>query len=187
MRRTVTCPPCIAALLLMLAGCMPSLESTEPPERVYWLDPVVLEEPRSSLAVRVLVVPGLDTDRILILEPDRRLNYYGGAFWPDNLQPLLQSLLSRSLSGPASASGTPVLRVTVERFFALRGAPEAPPVVTLKALVEGAGPDAYRCLFEEHASSATERLRDVVAAHQRLLDELARELDRLAGQPAVRC
>ncbi len=57
------------------------LNSNQPAERVYWLEPFIVQQAvvtdgsQPSLAVSVSAAPGLDTDRLLILEPGARLNH----------------------------------------------------------------------------------------------------------------
>ncbi|MGE0621587.1 MAG: hypothetical protein AB7I04_02035 [Pseudomonadales bacterium] len=155
------------AAAMLLGGCLPELKSEHPPARVYWLEAVAVSDP-PPVAVTVTLVPGLDTDRIWVLEPDQRLNYYAGAFWPERLQLLLQSILERSLE---SRAGAPHLKVLVERFFAV-GDPEAgAPDVDIAARIESG---ELSCRFESRRRAASERLRDIVAAHQALVDELVR-------------
>ena len=161
----------LTALLLtvLLAGCMPDLKSDLPPDRIYWLEvPEVGDTPAVDLWLDV--VPGLDSDRVWLLQRDQRLNYYAGAYWPDNLRPLLSSLLSRSLA--ANSAGTD-LSVLVERFFAVEVAEQVPPEVVVRAVFESA---EQRCRFEWVQSAGGERLREVVAGHQRALDALAAAL-----------
>lgn len=164
----------LLALMLictLFSGCMPELKSEMPPDRVYWLEPTVLLNP-PALQLQVEVAPGLSTDHILLLERDQRLNVFAGAYWPDNLQPLLESLLQRSLTAGA---GGERMHVLVERFFALEAAPDNPPEVEIRALLAtGEG----NCRFAQSRMAASNRLRDIVAAHQRLLDELAEGIAR---------
>ncbi len=159
----------VAALLLiaLLGGCVPDFRSTHPPPRVYWLSPVSISDP-PPVTVTLAVVPGLDTDRIWVLEPDQRLNYYAGAFWPDRLQVVLQSVLDRSLD---SRSGAPHVDVLLERFFAVGDPASGAPVVEIAARIET--PELH-CRFESSSQAGSDRLRDIVAAHQTLLDELVR-------------
>lgn len=152
-------------LAVLLGGCMPELKSEHPPPRVYWLEPVPVSDP-PPLAVTVTLVPGLDTDRIWVLEPDQRLNFYAGAFWPDRLQVLLQSILDRSLDTRADA---PAVRVLVERFFAVGDPGAGAPEVVIAARIES---QALRCRFESLGRADSDRLRDIVAAHQALVDAL---------------
>lgn len=169
MTRPQTAPPLrlAAAMLIiaLLAGCMPDLKSDLPPDRIYWLEVPGLAEP-PPVNLEVEVVPGLDSDRIWLLQRDQRLNYYAGAYWPDNLRPLLESLLVRSFgAGPAG----PDARVLVERFFALE-AGSGPPSVVVRALLEA---DGERCRFEHREAVREDRLQDIVAGHQLGLDALA--------------
>lgn len=150
---------------LALTGCVPELKSEAPPERIYWLETTAVPD-SPPVRLRVSVVPGLESDRIWLLEQDRRLNFYAGAFWPDNLSPLLESLITRSLGERRDG---PVMEVLVERFFALQGTAGAPPEVEVRALLRNRG---TTCRFEHTRPAATDRLRDVVAAHQFLLDAL---------------
>ena len=147
-------------LFVLQTGCMPSLESSEPPVRIYWLDATDIEDP-APVRVRIEVVPGLDSDHIWILQGDQRLNYYAGAFWADNLQPLLDSVLTRSL-GSASA-GAPDLKVIIERFFALEADNDIPEV-ELRARITSR--DLLSCQFGAKEQSRSGRLADIVTAHQ---------------------
>ena len=151
--------------LAVLCGCMPDLTSERPPERIYWLEAVTIENP-PPIGLSVSVVPGLDSDRIWVLEEDQRLNFYAGAHWPDSLQPLLQSLFSRSLNVSA---GNPDLEILIERFFAVSRGEGLPPGIELTATLRS--PDAL-CRFERTHPADSGRLRDIVAGHQLLLNEL---------------
>ena len=170
---------CPALLLptIFLAACMPDLRSEHPPQRIYWLETV--EVPAVSAGdVQVSVVPGLDTDRIRILQKDRRLNYYAGAYWPGNLGTLLESLLARSLN--ADQEG-PVVEVLVERFFAVESGEGIPPDIELGArirLLRDAGGE-LRCAFDSRSAAGGTRLRDIVAGHQARIDELTRAIARM--------
>ncbi len=157
---------------VLLCGCMPDLKSEVPPDRVYWLETTDLMAP-PALQLHLQVAPGLATDHLLLLEQDQRLNIYAGAYWPDSLQPLLESLLQRSL-GVGSAG--PRLDVYVERFFAVAAAAGQPsgapgvPRVEIRALLSTG--DSV-CRFTRSQVAGSNRLRDIVAAHQGLLDALA--------------
>jgi uncharacterized lipoprotein YmbA len=157
----------------LLGGCIPDLKSDLPPDRVYWLEvPEITDAPAVELSLSV--VPGLDSDRIWLLQQDQRLNYYAGAYWPDNLRPLLESLLIRSMGEQNSDSQ---MHVLVERFFALELGDGVPPEIEVRALLHSEG---VRCRFERRDSAGGDRLRDVVAGHQRVLDELAAALAEFA-------
>jgi len=158
----------IALLLVpwvLLVGCMPDLKSERPPERIYWLETTVVEAP-PAVELRVDVVPGLNSDRIWLLESDQRLNFYAGAHWPDQLRPVLESLISRAL--PASEAARP-MGVLIERFFAVAEAADSPPRIELIAELTS---NAAVCRVARSQPAASGRLRDIVAGHQMLVDEL---------------
>ncbi len=156
----------------LLAGCVPDLRSEHPPERVYWLEPVRVANP-PPMVVRLSVVPGLQTDRVQVLQPDGRLNHYAGAFWTGSLAPVLESVLGRSLN--AGRDG-PVVEVLVERFFAREAAAGGPPEIEVAARVTIAdrGGRGFRCAVAFRSTAASGRLRDIVAGHQERIGDLAR-------------
>jgi len=172
----------------LLSGCIPSFESDEPPTRIYWLRPAPAQKPIASNAakvpVQVTVVPGLDSDHIWILQRDQRLNYYAGAHWPDTLRPLLQSVLERSIVRPASAPAGLSFEILIERFFAVETAAEGTPSIELRARISGSELASASCVFDASSNPSTGRLRDIVAAHQAVLDQLAEEVARLASLAA---
>jgi ABC-type uncharacterized transport system auxiliary subunit len=83
-----------------LGGCSSLLESDAPPLSEWWLEPVTPARPvdrgEETLVLNLAVVPGLDSDRILNLGPQARLNHYAGAHWPEHLPEVLGSVLARS-------------------------------------------------------------------------------------------
>jgi ABC-type uncharacterized transport system auxiliary subunit len=168
-----------STLLLMTAGCMPSLESGEPPERIYWLEPANVES-ELAVDVHVAVVPGLNSDHIWLLERDQRLNYYAGAFWADSLGPLLESVLDRSLNRAGSVKSAVVVDVLIERFFAVEAGNDVVPDVELSARLSGRAGEEIICSLARTRTARSGRLRDIVAAHQALVDELAGAVGRFA-------
>ncbi len=87
----------------------------------------------TSVAVSVVVVPGLDTDRILTLSKEAELNYFAGARWADHIPEMLESLTERTLqaSGNFDVISSQVggghedcdLRLEVQEFYAFSGSP----------------------------------------------------------------
>ncbi len=175
-------PPLALAPLLALAlsGCVSILESGEPAERIYWLEPISIEGTREvSVALRISVVPGLDSDRVGILEDDQRLNHYAGARWSGNLSRVLQSVIERSLNpagSPAVSETDVTLDVLIERFFAVEVGADRLPRIELQARIQRIDTLSPICSVNASAEPATERLRDIVKAHQQVLDELTRAL-----------
>ena len=173
MERRLVRLPLFLLLAIASASCMPDLKSDLPPDRIYWLEVPELQDP-PAVDLQLSVVPGLDSDRIWLLQRDQRLNYYAGAYWADNLGPLLESLLARSLKDERTAADVQVL---IERFFAVETGDGRPPQVTVRALLEN---EEGQCRFEAVESLSDGRMRDVVAGHQVALDELAAALARFA-------
>ncbi|KAA9133377.1 hypothetical protein F3N42_03245 [Marinihelvus fidelis] len=106
LRRTLRALPgaCLALATMLAAGCTTLLDSEQPAPSTWWLAPATLDVttiagPPRPLSLSISVVPGLDTDRILTLEPDARLDHIAGAHWADHLPELLGSLAIRSLEG----------------------------------------------------------------------------------------
>jgi len=180
----------VVALLFDVAGCSGLLDSDRPPDRVYWLEPLIVQESmvvdgaRPGLAVSVSAAPGLDTDRLLILGPGARLNYYAAARWPDNNPEVLESLLrttlestgrySRVTAGPTARSTDWELELEVRELYTLANASES-----VRMVLSG----YVSCPESEHAIAmqATvgindNRLSEIVAAYQRALHEVSRQL-----------
>jgi hypothetical protein len=165
--------PISVLIFALLGGCMPELKSDLPPDRIYWLEvPEVADSPAVDL--NLAVVPGLDSDRIWLLQLDQRLNSYAGAYWPDNLAPLLESLLRRALTTERSGLDVYVL---IERFFAVEVGEDLAPEVEVRARF---GADGVHCRLEAVEGLADHRLRDVVAGHQQGLEVLAAALAQFA-------
>ena len=131
---------------------------------------------------------GLDTDRILALGPDARLNRYSNARWPDHLPEVLSSVLQRSMTATGRFSKVLqsdhavgehgwLLKLEVQQFYGIQDSSGA----TSSVRVEVAG--SLYCNGGESQVSAyesrtvvEERLSAVVAAHQASLDAVTRQL-----------
>lgn len=94
----------VVGLAVAAGGCVSgAFDSELPPQHVYVLSPLPAENPEGGpLTIGLTVArptarPGLDTDRIALLQPDRRLDYYAGARWGAETPAVLQDLLIQSL------------------------------------------------------------------------------------------
>ena len=179
----------VVVLSCGVAACSGMLDSKQPAERVYWLEPlivqhaVVTDSSRPSLVVSVTAAPGLDTDRLLILEPGARLNHYAAARWPDNIPEVLESHLrttlestgrfSRVSSGPASRSMDWALELEVRKLYTLVNARKVQMV--LSGYVSCGAAD-YAIAMHATAGIDDDRLSEIVAAYQRVLNEVSRQL-----------
>jgi ABC-type uncharacterized transport system auxiliary subunit len=134
-------------LLLALPGCSGLLHSTAPALQLYVLQPppapsgtFAAERSAPSLRVgRPLPAPGLNTDRIALLRPGNRLDYYAGSRWSAPLPDLLSDLQLRvfrvdaAWSAVADDRGTfnadYLLQTSIERFTAEYATEAGPPQI----------------------------------------------------------
>ena len=180
-------------LAVFLTACTGLLTSEEPPRQVYLLEPLPpagdgASGPRDvTLLFRFGVVPGLDTDRILSLNPDARLLPYANARWPDHLPEVLNSVLQRSLDSSgrfrdiqnAGRNGTEewTLDLELRAFYGLRDASGVTGSVRLVLAGTLGCEGRERPLYlSRDAPVREERLSAVVAAHQAALNDVSREL-----------
>ncbi len=169
------------------------LDSNQPAERVYWLDPLVVQQAAvrdgalPSLTVIVSASPGLDTDRLLILEPGARPNHYAAARWPDNNPEVLEALLrttlestgrySRVTAGQTYRSADWELELEVRELYTLANASED--VDSVRMVLNG----YIGCPESDHAIALRadvgiedNRLSQIVAGYQQALHEISRQL-----------
>lgn len=134
----------------LLAGCTGSLfQSKLPAPSTYLLSVQGGARPAGEavLPVDLAVIkprmePGLETERIAALYPDRRLEFYAGAQWSGALDDVLQALTVqafarsgrlRSVSGESSRFyNTHWLELTVEDFQAEYRTDGAPPTIKVR-------------------------------------------------------
>lgn len=181
---------------LLLTGCGSVLTSEQPARQDYLLRPYLATAPadgrvKPELALRVAVIPGLDTDRILALGVDARLNNYANARWPDHLPELLASVMQRSLESSGRFASVQVaatgaadpwtLDVELREFYGIQNAAGLTSSVRVGLAGRLACADQVHAFsVEESARVAEERLAVVVAAHQAALDSVTRQLiDRM--------
>ena len=175
------------------SACAGLLESKQPAERVYWLEPLIVQQDTStdtvlqSIAVSVTAVPGLDTDRMLILGPDAHLNYYASARWPDSIAEVLESLLrstlestgrySRVTRGATSQSADLHLELEVRELYALANAIDSAHTVrmVLKGYLDCIG-DERAIVMQSVAEIRDNRLTEIVAAYQEALGKASQQL-----------
>lgn len=94
----------ILALLGGLAACTSSLfDSEAKAERTYVLAPAPAADANATVPAIDLIVsepvtaPGLRSERIAVLHPDRHLEFYAGARWGGTAAEVMQSLLVGSM------------------------------------------------------------------------------------------
>jgi len=188
----------LAASVLLIPGCSGLLTSEQAPRQYYLLAPVqdpasaLAAGPSTHLALEVSAIPGLDTDRVLALGEDARLQQYSNARWPDHLPEVLTSTLWRSLESTGrfapvnesdrAADGGWLLQLEAREFFGIRDSLGN----TSSVRVSLAG--SIDCGGERHPLSVSDarpvgeqRLARVISAHQAGLDAVTRQLfERIA-------
>jgi len=94
----------VVLVALACAGCAGSLlESRNDPPEVYRLDGPALSD-RGQPLTRVLAIArpraptSLDTDRIAVLRPGSRFDYYSGVRWAESAPEMIQQLLVRGVA-----------------------------------------------------------------------------------------
>jgi len=197
MRRAV-----LVALCAPLISCSSWLKSNAPPLQSYLLHAAPAapaatgEAPAPALSgasLRVLyptAAPGFDTDRILLLEPDRRLDYYAASRWAAALPDVVEQLAAESLRRSGhwgnvedSRGAFPtayLLQLRIRRFEADYAGEAGAPMVRV-AFDCWVGRSDARALLASFSVERTEpaaenRVRAVVAAFERAADEALGEV-----------
>lgn len=125
----------ILAGYLCLSACSGLLESPQEADRTFILTPVVPPVAGISIShnellkLKLRVVPGLDTDRLVTVSDSTELSYFSAARWPDNLPEFTGSLIERSLrahgwqmtnpSKKTLAGESCELQIEIEKFYTL--------------------------------------------------------------------
>jgi ABC-type uncharacterized transport system auxiliary subunit len=197
MRRSGGTP---AALVLLgvctgFAGCTGSLfQSKAAPAHMYLLSAKLRTAaqavPADLAVLRPRVRAGLETDRVAVLYPDRRLDYFAAARWSGPLDEVLQDLALqafstgahlRNVSADASAFTSAYwLEIEVIDFQAEYTSPSAAPTIHVHLLARVGGAGDRRILGTVDASAreiATDnRLPAIVDAYERAADAALAEI-----------
>ncbi len=191
-----------AGISVLLTGCTGALfESAAPAPQVYVLAPAAQSDSGERLQADVAIgnlqaAPGLDSDRIAVLYPDRRLDYYAAAHWGANAPQVMHSLLLGSLqnrgrfrnvvSGDSSIGADIVLDLELRDFQAEYGAAGDAPTVCV-TIVAGVVDVSERRLLAvlpatARVAAADDRLTAVVAAFESAAHMVAVELERAVAE-----
>jgi ABC-type uncharacterized transport system auxiliary subunit len=138
-------PRCLLiSALLALSACSGLLHSTAPALQLYVLaPPELVPAPRSSgptlRIARSLAGPALNTDRIALLRPGNRLDYYAGSRWSAPLADLVSDLqltvfrIDSAWSAVADDRSTfnadYLLQTSIDRFSAEYATEAGPPLI----------------------------------------------------------
>lgn len=185
---------CLLILALSVSACGGLTRSDKPATKTWWLEPYTAmkqdESPDSVkvVAISVMVIPGLDTDRILTLSDNAELNQFAAARWADNLPELVTSLVSRSLESSGTfeivsdrAGGGPAncdLQLELREFFASLNS--SGQTIGVQIAIDG----RYQCKSDEPVSLKLstsipvhdDRMSVIVAAFQQAMDSVMRDL-----------
>lgn len=197
--------PAVGLLLgLGLAGCGGGLLSSGAPvSHAYVLRPAVAASPAvtgeapQSASIRVLraqAAPGRDTDRMLILGADGRLDFFSTGHWAGTIPDLVTAQVVETLRGSnefvavlgdnSPFPGENVLVIDVRRFEAQYASADAAPVVhvVLDCKLGRRSDRAVLASFvaEGHEAASANRLASIVAAYDAAFAEaLGTILERL--------
>ena len=183
----------VACMLFVSLSCCHILDSGKPARQVYLLRapapasaPGAIE-PASTLIISVKAVPGLDTDRILVLGDDARLNPVSNAHWADNMPEVFTSITRRYLSdshrfaavrqGSIARPDEWLLELELQAFYGLKPAAGATTGVLLQMegqLHCGSGQQVLN--ISQRSAVNGDTLSALVAAHQRVIDAAMPEL-----------
>jgi cholesterol transport system auxiliary component len=201
-------------LLLALPGCSGLLHSTAPPLQLYVLQPSQAaivpvaadrpvpagSEPRSaapSLRIgRPLAAAGLNTDRIALLRPGNRLDYYAGSRWSAPLADLVSDLqltvfrVDSAWTAVADARSTfnadYLLQTSIDRFTAEYATEAGPPLirVDLHGLLirRSDGTLIGSFAVSEQGLAKENRMASVVAAFAAVADQAIIDVQRQSDQ-----
>jgi len=181
-----------ALLVLSGSGCSSIFFHGAPqPEQTYFLRAprAPAEQPAEAVhaSLRVMhpaAAPGLDSPRIVLLQPQHRMGFFAASHWPAALPDMAEALAVETLrssrawaSVEDSTSPFPadyLLQITIRRFEADydTGGPESADFPRVHVVLEcsvgrGDGRDALASYVAEGSATPTaNRLADVVAAFQ---------------------
>lgn len=184
----------LATLLatMTITACSGVMDSAKPVRQTYMLMPLVSppganDGQKQVLSVSLGAIPGLDTDHIQALDNDAQLKHYANARWPDHLPEVIASVMQRSLAGSGQFSAVEqstrakgdgwLLQLEVQKFYGLQSATGSTSsvVVEIGGSIECAGNKGSFTLSDTQAVNE-DRLSEVVAAHQRGLNDVTRQL-----------
>lgn len=138
----------LLAAVMSLPACSGLLESPLKSDRTYMLQPIQDSQgaqaasPGDAFTLKLRVVPGLDTSRMVTVSGDAELNHFAAARWPDNLPEFSRSLIERSLRAhglisaehttPNPARDECELKLEIEKFYTLLDQAGTPSTVQVK-------------------------------------------------------
>lgn len=183
----------LALAAIALSGCSGVLESSKPPREVYLLQPPTPSsrstsgETRINLVLSVSAVPGLDSDRILVLGTDARLNPVANAHWADHMPEVITSITRRFLSatgrftsvqkGALARPGDWLLQLELQAFYGVQDSTGETTSVVLQweGLLQ-CNDQKQGLRWQEKTATRGSSLSSLVASHQHALDAALQQL-----------
>jgi cholesterol transport system auxiliary component len=174
-----------ASALVLLAGCSGGLHSDAPATQVYVLRAVPRSQAPAQPATaslhinRPMAAPGLDSDHIVLVQPDHKMSYYIASRWPADLPSVIESLTVDTVrstgdwtsvqdSGSAFSSDY-MLQIVIRRFEADYTAGSVPTAHVVLDCTVGrrAGREIIGSFVAEGSVTApANRLGDVIGAFE---------------------
>ncbi len=163
-------------------------------------DAAAVEIPVDLAVLRPRLRPGLESDRIAVLYPDRRLDYFADARWSGPLGEVLQDLAVqefhahahlRTVSADTSVFASAYwLEFEVTDFQAEYASPDAAPTVRVRLLAR-LGTSGDRHILGQFAANAEQpaaqnRLTAIVDAYARAADAAMAQIVAQAGGALAR-
>lgn len=204
----------IALVVLVAAACSGGLKSGAAATQAYVLAPGA-PEPRARIGeVRLqisapVLQPGLASDRIALVRPDRRFDYYAASRWTGPLSQVIEALAVETFRAGGALAGVQddaapflpdyALRLAVRHFEAVYDTEDGAPRVrvtfdcTLGRRADRAAVASF--VAEATAAAAENRLASIVAgferaaqsalaaAHEQTLQALAADVAQNAETP----
>jgi len=197
----------LLAMALALAGCTGALleSNVEAPETYRLVGETLADrggrQPLALAVARPRAASALDTDRIAVVQPDSRFDYFAGLRWSEAAPQMVQQQLVRALAAdgrfeavvaaPSRVPADLLLDVELRRFEAVYAAAGAPPEVRVELQVSLVDTRQVRRLASFTATGAASAgangRASVVAAFERATNEAVRgTVDQVrSAAPAV--
>jgi ABC-type uncharacterized transport system auxiliary subunit len=172
-------------LSAVLAGCSGGLHSDAPAMQVYVLRAAPHQQAPAKPATaslhinRPMAAPGLESDHIVLVQPDHKMSYYIASRWPGDLPSVVESLTVDSLrttgdwtsvqDSGSTFSSDYMLQIVIRRFEADYSAGTVPEVHVVLDCIVGrrAGREVIGSFIAEgSATAAANRLGAVVGAFE---------------------
>lgn len=177
----------MAMFACLATGCSGVLESKKPARQVYLLQPPASAttstptQAPAALVMSVDAIPGMDTDRIMVLGRDAQLMPVANARWADYLPEVVGSLVRRTLAetavfgpvreGSVARPGEWLLRMELQALYGVQDS--AGNTDSVKFSLEGqltCNGSQHVIRIRETSSAAAVDIATLASAHQRVLN-----------------